>query len=944
VGTCAAICLAITGLQWLVVAPVRAESPTWEVLQLGVPIPEDALRVWGNTRPLGKQEYADRAWRQAERSSKGARQKIAQFEKDPTERAARYVATARETLASQNAVVCLSIYDGALAPGVLSVEDGVCRLEASVDGDDYRCRDASKTTPDCVPNIPIASGRVFVLRHANQVHLIDLLMQQGKQHFGDEALVGISQGSAYGVTPALCIFHTFRHPGLGTVARNANGRLCESRHRKMRSNQGAPLGYGDKAGFLAVALAPLREHLLEQALPKLQGQRPEPALINTVQDGEARLAALDAALEDFQQGLQAPLSKLGALAQAEGARVVQEVASEAIASLMESRGHLVQRLEVLRIEADVAAFRSKHLDRLVRLLSPLEEQDLNKRPDKLARATDERTKLRGVLLKAAAIVDNVSKLVPERAVGAATSLVHEKLTPYLALGAKRLATLDTCIEVETKKLPLDAVAAEAQALVATLATPPGDTQSADEALVALEGLHGRIVATLAKAEANAEVAAYGGTLLDPLRASLEELGRSLEPHLGPALRVERFEGYSATLRKEVALVEPIRNALAALDRLFKTEDSGDTQAVMLSELIDLRRALTDDMAMQIAYIYDCENMIDDCEVDEDTSAYAFALRLNHLPASPKVRPKSEETRQFKRVLDSLGLTWEATEPSDTGDTYGGPQIEPRVGWIAQRFKGRLRPALKNWLECRGRQALGKIGKHARWLAACHKAGDALSEGKARSLIEESVHTEIGHFAGQMSAKKCKSIHWDRRRSFFGKKLEAVCQEIATKEKRASAISSAEKAVRAHIKRKQYSKAYKALERLSKAGAEGWRISSARSSIETAQAHNADQKLRRAAEKRARQLMRRLPSFERTCRSMSRKHDNAVARIKRAVRNGRPSTAERFRKEKVAAGRKACAAQAKVHEVHTLYESQGNSVAAQEVFDAARTCVRVWRCR
>ena len=508
----------------------------------------------------------------------------------------------------------------------------------------------------------------------------------------------------------------------------------------------------------------------------------------------------------------------------------------------------------------------------------------------------------------------------------------------------REARLKAFVDLETKKAALDALAQRAIDATEKAGRFDGEGKAASKMIATLDGLLTGVDKALAT-QGERALSAHAEAVLSPARAPLIAALEKIEPSLSGEERAQRLRLTLERITDDAVTIASSSVANAHALRLMKSDDEVAIQMDMVRALAEYRNRVMTLMAERVDASFRCD-MWEDCDPSVDMKrADALVAGLYALPKRFKGRVKQKAGKALAQDLREQGYRWQWPEEEEesTGDGFNGPMISHAPGTLRATLKGHLASPVALWLSCREEQLVGNYVTPKVLLKSCASAAKGLSGGPLMSDMKAAVLKSIESAKHQLSAKSCGSLHRRHRGAFFADALGEVCGALKEEERRQREIAKWQKKIQSAIKRKRFGQATSMLADLEEAGAQGWMVSNMERAIAQAAEYDRDRKARKAAEKRAKRLMSRLPAFEGTCKAKRKSYLYADKQVRNAARRGRPQAAQRHEKKKWAAAEKACEAKRNVLEVYQIYKSWGNDTAADAVLRGATTCMRFWRC-
>ena len=928
----AAYCALIASLVLCVSVPnAFAATPTWTLLN-SPKAPNDALRWAGNAMPTDGR--ARGIWKDAQKRQTQLEKKMAQWADTQTPRGASERARIQAKLDVLNPVICRAKVRGTWHVGQLDERAGVCILFKK---QDTRINCHNKRGPDCRHHLPVLSAEVFVLRGADKVVLTDINRNTRAMSAPFVAMVSLNK-AIFGTTRPICR----QGDVAGVLEREGPNLQCNTGGVSRASADSMLRGYADLEAYYATALAPVRQYIAANQR-KLSSGMTAIKRLNTLEQAEEALKTFLAVNDGFNAGLRVAVKKVHPDAQVAAGKLVGDKVGPLQEKRDAYRGTLEAHIAELRIETQVITFWNKEVLPLVQGV-----QEIGARkglPGTLAAAQDELKAIDALVAQLETLEPRVSALAPE--VAKRLMDYFKAKAPKFEASAQRLEArekrLSAFVALETAKADADELAKRIANATKTAQGFSGNAKGASKLVASIDGL----LNTLDKAlntDAVKALKAHHATVLRPLRAPLISALEELEPALSGEERLQRLRLTYERIPDLQVTVDSSSNATAHAQRLMKSEDKAALQMEFVKAIAEYRNRIMTLIAERVDASFRCD-MWQDCESQFDMKAAdALVAGLYALPKSVKGRVKQRAGKALAAELKANGYGWQWPEDTEEeGDGFNGPWVTHKDGTLRKALKETLAAPVTLWLSCREEQLVGNYVSPKVLLKSCARAAKGLKGGPLLDDMKQAVEKTIEQEKHQMSAKECSAFQRKYRKAFFADALTKQCTELKDKEKREKAIAKWQKKIQSAIKRKKFGQAAAMLPDLEAAGAQDWMISNMERAIGQAAEYDRDRKARKAAEKRAKRLMSRLPSFESTCKAKKKSYLYADKQVRNAARRGRPQAAQRHEKKKWAAATKACEAKNNVLEVYQIYKSWGNDTAADAVLRAASTCMRFWRC-
>lgn len=919
--------------------PSPAPDPVWERLTV-TEVPEDALRRFGNTAPPSA-TAAHRSWKRVQGRLRQARAHLKMGRVSTT---TDEVAEDRRALAmvvSGNPVVCRARHDREWVSGLLSPSAETCILNVSIAGQEQEgCMRYRRMGPECRPHIQVMDNEVYILRHAQQIHMVHLSDEVGELEFPRGGLVGL-EDAVFGALEPMCLFGDSRSAPVGVLSQQGTALRCRASVLGSEEPGAMSFGYGNLDLYTGRALEPLTAHL--------EMRSEELATLEVAQGSWAEIAPAKAALQKLEDSLAAvraeldeKIDELDPLLRARARVMIEAKLGETLTSLDAQRAALVEQVAGLELEREIHTFIQSHAQPLI----PELEEAGKERAEPL-HAEEARAELEA-LLKLRARVNGVTAILESELSAEAQEGARARLEELIA---ERRAAMEARLKIVShlavdlsERARINEVAEGATVLLANMTVEDKSPEKTKKLYDGLMDQLEQVTTALAREEPNPALAAHARETLEPLIEQIQERLDALETSLPPRSRLEVLDRFMASSWTSVieandpwAVVGLVSEMLPEMERLVSAEDELATQMHAARRWTELRHDVLDHIQ---SHALDAPSAQ---EAEEPVATFRSALA--ELPSGGK-KAQTAQGARLAKVLRTNGFAWSQPQPDSAGAISGAqgrlPVIHPLDWWRAAKIRPSFAPVVAAWTRCTDAIAADWSGKHT-YLKTCNRVFKKHSESPVIRELAADIHKELQGLSQSVSWDECVKLRWKHPRAFFVSTVKGQCQIIKEREQRQREIRKARAEIQEYVTKKNFRYARMLLSNLRAAGAERWEIANATTTIETAERFETDRKARQAAELRAKSLMSQMPTIELACQQERKSWRYAENEFVRAVRNGESARADRYESRKQRLVARGCEAKKKMTEVVAIYESQGRPVAAQALVENGQTCFRSWAC-
>lgn len=778
---------------------------------------------------------------------------------------------------------------------------------------------------------------IYIIRGADNVTLSDIHNDPNKMAAPLEAMINLSP-NVFGSPTPICKTGNVA----GVAFKEGPTRKCETHGARRTSADRRLYGYADVKAYHTIALKNVNAYLATNQTLLINSTLNKKS-IKTLAQARAALERLDESLARFHKGLRATIKKVQPGAQRAAGKRVQEKVGALLEKNERYRQDLEATIRTLALDEEAMAFWDTHLAPVASIVQEVAGRQAL--PEGLSAGKQEAEEVDALVTRVEQMSKRIDTLEPEvkKRVVAHVKRAAKNLTADIKRVVARQEALHTFVAIETKKAAADQMVLAVNEAVSEAKSFKGSGKKALATVSALDVLLTDVNKALGEPGSEA-LNTYRASTLEPVRQPLIAAMEAIEPHLEGPERLKRLQLTFERIPEPEVTIASSAEATAHVERLMKSDDKPGLQMEMLKALAEYRNRVMTLLAEHVDAAFRCD-IWEDCESPYDMKrAEHIMSSLYALPRSVKGRVKNRSAKAFATDLLSNGYGWQwPDEESDTGDSFNGPWVVHKAGSMRSTLKSALTTEATLWLSCREEQVVGNYVAPKVLLKSCARAAKGLSQGPLMTDIKDAVLKAITTVKHEVNAKQCNALHRKYRRAFFADALDKECKGLKERETREREIAKWQKKIQAAIKRKQFGKARQMLPDLTSAGAQDWVVKNLDSAIDQAIEYDQNRKAHKAAQKRAKRLMSRLPSFESTCKVKKKAYLYSDKQVRNAARRGRPQTAQRHEKKKWAAATKACEAKQNVLEVYQIYKSWGNDTAADAVLRGASTCMRFWRC-
>ncbi|MBD91087.1 MAG: hypothetical protein CL940_12190 [Deltaproteobacteria bacterium] len=910
-------------------APTPPSEPAWERLTV-TEVPEDALRRFGNTSPP-QATAARRSWLRVQGRLKQAHAHLKLGRVSTTEDELAEDRRALNMVVSGNPVVCRARHDGEWASGLLAPSAEVCILNVSIGGEEEPdCMRYRRMGPECRPHISVVKSEVYILRHADRLHLVHLQNDVRELRFPHGGLVGVSDG-VFGDMEPMCLFGDSRSAPVGVLSQQGTVLRCRASVIGSEEPGSMSFGYGNLDLFADLELRDLKTHLDARSDGLANLETPESSIEN-VAGAQSALDRLDSGLAAVRAELDAQLLQVSPELRDRGRALIDERLGATFSKLDAHRAQIAERLTDMEIEDETKAFIAAHVQPLV----PELEEAGRVRP-KPVRAEIARAELETLLKlkgRRAALTGLVASELPSRSRDGAAAKIDALLAHHDRAVAVRLEVVSHLAVDLEERARINGVAEAATLLLANMTVEEKAPEKVQRLYDGLMDQLEIVSNALAHEEPNPALAKHAEQTLKPLVERIQEQLDDLEPSLPAKARIQVLDRNLATLWREAKasdelwpIVALVSETLPEVTRLITSTDEVATQMQAIRRWTELRQDTLETIQAELRL------------ADDSAKPDTFRAALLALPAAGKKASNASGARLAK-LLKTNGFAW--TWPKDRPGVKVPPVVHVLDWWRAAKIRPDYDPVVAAWTRCTDAIAADWSGQHT-YLKACNKIFRKHGESPVIRGLAADIHKELEGLHEAMSFDDCVALRWKHPRAFFVPTVKGQCQIIKKREKRQREIRKVKAELQEYVTKKNFRYARMLLSKLRKAGAERWEVANASTTIDTAERWEKDRKAQKAAESRAKALMSQMPTIELACQQERKSWRHADNEFVRAVRNGEDALADRYEDRKQRFVQRGCQAKQKMTEVVAIYSSQNRPVAAEALVENGQSCFRSWSC-